>query len=396
MSSERNALENVRVLGVISGLELFGHERGNIEAYEALRELGASVFLGVDRRPDNHVRQELWRRGFDTFDLPLGPQWSKQWIRKEPSLAIRQVVSVFKCSHRFAEAARAFKATHIQMGSYLAYSYVSRALKRLSQPMIYRVGDAPPVDSRFNYRVWWKRTMARTTAVVANSKFIADAAVTAGFDPERVRVIYNHPPTRKEGDGISLRPLGEGEAAQMALLYVGSIAEHKGLVPLVDALALLRDKGVKVRLHLAGESRWDSEFRSRLMKRIRDRMLEDWVVWHGFIEDPTPLYAMADLHVAPALWQEPSGNIVVEAKRAGRASVVFASGGLLEHIRHRVDGYICEEKTAASLASALQWMLEDRARLEKMGREARLDYETRFGWERFKKEWADVYASLPG
>lgn len=388
---EEHLLKGSRVLGVISGLELFGHERGNIEAYEALRVSGASVFVGVSDRADNHVKMELKQRGFKTFDLPLGPQWSKQWLRKEPSLAIRQVAGVVRCSRRFVDAARSFGATHIQLGSILAYSYVSLSLKQLPLPLIYRMGDTPPVGSQFNYRFWWKPAMARVTKVVANSRFTADAAIVAGVSPEKVHVIYNHPPGRWEGEATPPGCLKTFQSEPMSLLYVGSIAEHKGLVPLVNSLALLRGRGLQIRLHLAGESRWDSGFRTCLESIVRKLALQDSVVWHGFVNDPGPLYKMADLHVAPSIWEEPSGNIVVEAKRAGRPSVVFPSGGLPEHIRHLVDGYICKERTAAALASAILWMLDDKERLASMGWAARNDYETRFGWTRFKEEWANVY-----
>ena len=50
-------LSNVRVLATINGVELFGHERGNIEVFKALRESGAEVVVGVSSRTHDGVNQ---------------------------------------------------------------------------------------------------------------------------------------------------------------------------------------------------------------------------------------------------------------------------------------------------------------------------------------------------
>ncbi len=55
------ALVGVRVLAALNGLELFGHERGNIEVFKTLRDLGAEVTVGVDVKSNNHVDVELRR-----------------------------------------------------------------------------------------------------------------------------------------------------------------------------------------------------------------------------------------------------------------------------------------------------------------------------------------------
>ena len=81
-------LTGVRVLGAINGIELFGHERGNIEVFRTLNALGAEVRVGVHPIEDNHVRDELERSGIGTFPIPFGPQWSIQWVKRHPTLVI--------------------------------------------------------------------------------------------------------------------------------------------------------------------------------------------------------------------------------------------------------------------------------------------------------------------
>jgi glycosyltransferase involved in cell wall biosynthesis len=131
------------------------------------------------------------------------------------------------------------------------------------------------------------------------------------------------------------------------------------------------------------------------MKQLHSQVailgLQDRICFLGFVNNTRLLFDLADIHVCPSIWDEPSPNVVFEAKEAGVASVVFSVGGIPELITHKVDGYICGNKTSESLVEALEWMLSDHNRLLAMGEAARNDYEARFGRERFLQQWADIF-----
>lgn len=388
-------LRDVRVLAALNGLELFGHERGNIEVFKALRESGAKVRVLVNARDNGgQVAQELASLGFEIGRLPFGPQWSLQWLRKEgPRFAAGQLKRVFQANRAFHRQIQAFEPTHVHLGSPLAYSFLSLALMRTDRPLIWRMGDCPPIDSRFNLPIW-RLAMRRTSHAVANSYFVKDSAVSAGVPPGKVSVIYNFAPGHgeKAAQTETSPDLGGGETA---LIYAGAIASHKGLLPLVEAFGqALRDRP-SLRLWIMGGSIYEGDFRQRLKQRIRELNIESRVLWTGHLRNPAPWYAAASLHLAPSLWEEPAANVVLEAKREGTPSIVFPSGGLPELVRHKVNGYICQEKTAAGLAAAIRWMLADRDRLATMGIAAKTDSESRFGRERFIHQWADVYRKSP-
>ena len=133
-----------------------------------------------------------------------------------------------------------------------------------------------------------------------------------------------------------------------------------------------------------------------MSRLIDDAGIGGCVIMHGQQANPTPYYRNAAIHVAPSMWEEPSANVVVEAKREGVPSVVFRSGGLPELVRSGVDGVICEEKTAEALAAGIASLLENEERRRAAGRAAREDFEARFGPERFARQWAEVFLRQPG
>lgn len=388
MTNPDKTLTGIRILAALNGLELFGHERGNIEAFKAFRDQGAEVLVGVNAKPDNQVKAELHRLGFDTFDLPFGPQWSLQWVKKDPSIALTNVLAVLRCSRIFRRAIRTFRPSHVHLGSPLAYSYVSLALGLSKVPLVYRMGDCPPTDSPFNLRIW-QMAMRRAARVVSISEYVRESALCAGA--KNVSVIHNLAPARAGASGDDQNSLHEDRHTN--LVYVGAVSEHKGLIPLAEAFSRLAQDYPALRLDILGGSRYDTPFRSQLTQLLRSRGVEDKVRLHGHIDDPSSFYRRAAIHVAPSICEEALGNVVLEAKREATPSVVFPSGGLPEMVRHQMDGYICQEKSVGALEEGLRWMLADADRLGRMGAAAHEDSETRFGRERFSRKWANVYHS---
>ncbi len=389
----QKSLAHVRLLGAINGLELFGHARANIEVFKALRELGAEILVGIDVRAiDGDLGQCFRLNGIDTFGMPFGPQWSLMWLKRHPRLLFENPFRLLWGSWEFALKIREFKPSHIYLGSPLAYSFLALALLVVRTPLIYRMGDCPPVDSPFNL-VIWKAMARRATQIVANADFVVRGIRAAYTKRKPIHLIRNFAPTARENDDFG-SDIGYSIAVEKGIstiLYVGAVSEHKGLLVLVEAFALLLRQWPELRLYILGQSIYDEEFRARLKARIAALEVEGNVSFAGQVGNPAAWYRAAQLHVAPSLWEEPSANVVVEAKSEGIPSVVFPSGGLVELVRHKVDGYICQDKSADSLATAIEWMLSDEARLREMGEAARRDSQIRFGRERFLDQWANVF-----
>lgn len=388
--AQHQSLQGVRVLAAINGMELFGHERGNIEVFKALRDQGAEVRVGVNARENGGaVGAHLQDIGFETFLIPFGAQWSWQWLKLNGlGFALNQFKQTFASSRAFNEQIKLFRPTHIHLGSELSYSFLALALRRCKHPLIWRMGDAPPTDSRFNLPIW-KMGMRRATRVVANSRYVAGTAVSAGLNSDKISVINNLAP-----EFVGSRDTGQVPKlleGQRAAIYVGSVSEHKGVALLVEAFAEFAAEEPMLQLWILGGSVYDSEFRQQLVKRVQELGVHDRVAFVGHVQEPGPWYAAASVHLAPSIWEEPFANVVLEAKRAGTPSIIFPSGGLPEMVRHQVDGYICDEKTKESLAAAMRWMLADQDRLTAMGRAAAEDSEARFGRARFLAQWAEVY-----
>jgi glycosyltransferase involved in cell wall biosynthesis len=383
-------------VAALNSLELFGLERENIDVFKTLAAAGATIRVGVNARDDGGATGEAVRAvGFETFPLPFSNQWSKKWLRQYPLSVWEKFSAVAVCSWRFRRAIEELQATHAYLPSALIFSYVSLALWTSRIPLVYRMGDCPPIDSPFNLRVW-RLAARRSRTIVANSEFVRSSILAQGIPADRLSLIYSVAATVRERDAAP-RPAGCPDGCRRPrVVFVGQMAEHKGVRVLLQAVELLSARFPDLTLKIVGGSPYQQAFRQEMERLVAGTDLQSRVELVGQVADPSAYYEEADVHVAPSLWEEPLGTVVLEAKRLGTPSVIFRSGGLPEMVNHGVDGVICEEKTPASLAAGIAWLLEDHERCEAAGRAARQDYLLRFGPERFTEQWAAVFVNGQG
>jgi glycosyltransferase involved in cell wall biosynthesis len=227
---------------------------------------------------------------------------------------------------------------------------------------------------------------------VSNSAFTSGELLAHGVTRSKCRTILNAAPGR---DAAPV-PAGVRPDPQR-IIYVGQVIPPKGLHVLLEAVAELRRRGVTASLDVVGAmDTWEPAtfegYRARVRERTAAPDLAGHVRFLGHREDVPALLASAAVHCCPSLPEvrEGFGLVVVEAKEAGRPSVVFSTGALPELVTHRLDGWVCEQATAKALADGLQYFLADADACRAAGEMARRSA-VRFTRDRFVGEWLQVF-----
>jgi glycosyltransferase involved in cell wall biosynthesis len=390
MSNTTSTPKKIRILTALNGQELFGHERGNLEVFKAMREAGAEVCIGVTSRgAPGAVHAEVARLGFQTFPIPFGFQWSKAYFKKQPSLILQNIKHAWNSNRAFAKQIELFKPTHLHLGNFLAFSFLSRAVRRAKLPLIVRLGDGPPTESPV--QMWlWQKFINAAAVIVANSQYVwkASAAVSAKMARGPECVIHNQAPESSQNERTA-----NFDPSKQNIVYVGQLSKEKGVFMLVDALSILTTQFPNIHLHLVGGSIYTHEANQELIEQIGRLNLTGKITLHGWVDNARDFYRSALVHVAPSLWEEPFCNVILEAKREGTPSVSFASGGIPEMIQHLVDGYLCQDRTPAALAEGIASLLMmELSEKRTMCISAKERYHENFGSERFRREWLKAYA----
>jgi glycosyltransferase involved in cell wall biosynthesis len=113
----------------------------------------------------------------------------------------------------------------------------------------------------------------------------------------------------------------------------------------------------------------------------------------GSAEALSTAYSAADLFLIPSL-HEAFGQVAMEAMACGTPVVGFDTGGIPEMVRPGVTGLVAHRGDVADLAAKIQWMIDNPAERERMGREARLTVLRDFPGERQGVLYRELYESL--
>jgi len=175
------------------------------------------------------------------------------------------------------------------------------------------------------------------------------------------------------------------------ILFVGRLAEKKGVRYLLEALTLEPLKSTAAHVVIAG----DGQLREELTKQAGAPELAGRVTFIGsktHVELPV-IYASADVLCAPSITasdgdKESWGVVIIEAAASG-LPVVTTKRGKDETVLDGKTGFTVLQKDAAALSVALAKLLNSREMRKKMGAAA-AEYARQFGWETIAQVYRDI------
>lgn len=189
-------------------------------------------------------------------------------------------------------------------------------------------------------------------------------------------------------NGATLRRPQAGAVAQVEerfklddtpmLLFAGQLNWKKNLLRILEASTLLRDRGLRFQLVLAGQGPDEDAIRDK----VEELGLKEHCVMTGHIEEVKhldALYKKAALFVFPSLYDN-APMVVREAAVMGTASVLIRGSDAAEIVTDLDNGLLCED-TSENLAQVLEHALTQPQRLVALGQRAQ---------ETIPVPWSDI------
>ena len=224
-------------------------------------------------------------------------------------------------------------------------------------------------------------SVAHADRVIVVVEEMAERLVRMGIPADRIDVVSNTPPrARAETEPERRRrPVGQ----PLGLVYLGHLEVPRGLLEMVDAVALLRRDGFPVRATIVGKGRDAQLFKDR----AREQGLTDAdVSFLGYVDREAALRAVqeADIGVLPhhvnEQWNTSIPNKLFDYM-AVSLPVVSSNPGPFERItRETGAGEVFQAGDASSLAAAIR-RLSDADTREKYGAAGRRAILERYNWE---------------
>jgi glycosyltransferase involved in cell wall biosynthesis len=171
----------------------------------------------------------------------------------------------------------------------------------------------------------------------------------------------------------------------VCVLSSGRLVEKKGFDVLIDACALLRERGRDMRCVIGGSGPLEADLRAR----VRERGLEDRVELTGRAiaqEDLPAFMAQGDVYCLPCVWASDDDvdglpQMLVEAMACGLPAVSTRLVGIPDLVVHEETGLLVEPRRADQLADALERLIDDEPFARRLAAEGRRMVERRFDIE---------------
>ena len=358
------------------------------------REISALIASGIDvrivamrRPPQPPAESQLALAERTDYVLPPRPfrliASQLSWLLRRPATYLHALA--FLLSRRHEHGSRLRTVAHFLMGADVARRLRSRADSRLHAHFADRAAIVAYVAGRL-------LGTGYSLTAHANDIYLRPSMLPMKIGASRVTITctqYNVeylqgrlPPNaaakvRRIYHGLELDRYANLERVatdEPVVVSVGQLKEKKGLRHLVDAMALLRDRGIRASCRIIGEG----PLRDELAAQITARGLDGAVELLGALPHDAVLrhYAEATIFTLPCVVatdgdRDGIPNAILEAMAAGIPVISTPTSGIPEVVRDDDTGLLVPVADGTALADALERLVREpelRSRIGEAGR----------------------------
>lgn len=226
------------------------------------------------------------------------------------------------------------------------------AARRVGVPrIVYRRGIDVSVKNSWLNRHLYGQVL---TGLICNTEATKRSVLANNPDlipDERISVVGNGFDVA-EFDARPVVPLLTAADEETVIGCAARLVTQKGLSLLLDATALLLDRGHRVRVALAGSG----PLEATLKAQAHSLDIAAQVDFLGFVDDIKSFYAGIDILALPSLF-EGFGYVLVEAGRCEKPSVAFNASSNPEVVVDGVTGLLAEPGNTQDFADKLEQLL---------------------------------------
>ena len=177
-----------------------------------------------------------------------------------------------------------------------------------------------------------------------------------------------------------------------AIIFVGRLVRRKGVDTLLEALRLLRDRGVDAHLTVAG----DGPELTNLQRTTAEHNLSVRFVGKKTPAEIRELLRQAAVLCAPSTTaggevSEALGLVLLESQAMSVPVVATRNGGISETLEEGRTGFLVGQDSPSALASALARLLNNESLNRCFGKRARAFVCDRFDIDRCYRSLEDIY-----
>lgn len=169
------------------------------------------------------------------------------------------------------------------------------------------------------------------------------------------------------------------------VLFTGRLTEHKGVEYLIKAA-----RQIKAEIVIAGDGP-EKKYLEKLIFKYKLTNVHMVGYFSSRLDPINDFYLRADIYVAPSVWNEPLGLVILEAMSHKTPVVVSRKGGVSTIVKDGVNGFLIRPRSPALIAEKVNLLLNDDKLRWKMGDKAYKTVMEKFNWARIASKFYRLY-----
>ena len=340
---------------------------------------------------------KLINREFDCHYINLTTAKNLQDIGK---VGMRKLLDFFKLLKKIRHEVKVVKPQLVYVtpnacgGAFYKDFVVVLMLKRLGCQVVvhYHNKGVATRQEKWLDNVLYKRFFKGVKVILLSECLYED--VKKYVNRKDVLICANGIPCSSDLDSHSI-PSSTSQTLIPHILFLSNLLVSKGVVALLDALRILKDKGCSFVCDFVGGETVEMDavmFESKVVKRG----LEGMAIYHGrkYGKDKEFFFRSADMFVFPTFYHNECFPLVLlEAMEHGLPCISTTEGGIPGIVDEGKTGYLVPKHDAVALADKIEMFIRDTDLRHKMGLAGREKFEREFTLEVFEKRMVEILSN---
>lgn len=347
------------------------------------------AILAPDKRPIEGVKNYFLNLPFKVA-FTGHPEWRGCRLFRE--ISHKEIWLVYKALLNHAiEVVEEFKPNIIHVHHAYPFSWVARFIKSTYQiPYVISIhgSELPTAQKDKRYIALTIDALRKGRRIIPNSFYTKEWAIKVFGDEFRkqIRVIPGGVDINKFKK-VSSNELDKqlNLKSKKVVVFAGKLTVYKGVKYLIMAA-----KKIPAEIIILG----DGPEKNNLKKLAKDLKVNN-VHFLGHLNNNTQLliqfYSRADVFVAPSIWDEPLGLVILEAMACETPVVVTKKGGIPLAVKEGKNGFFIKPRNANDLAEKVNKIINNPDLKIKMGKKAREIAEQKFSWDNISSLFEKIY-----
>jgi glycosyltransferase involved in cell wall biosynthesis len=255
-------------------------------------------------------------------------------------------------------------------------------IKIFNVKMVYHL-HGKGIKEKAQSKLWklFYKFVFKNEAVICLSSYVVDD----------IRGVYDQTPyIVPNAIPVEVDTLKQKSNKSFTILFFSNLFISKGILVFLNCLSELNKRNIDFVVNIVGdEADVDSV---RLHKMITEYKLDGFVNYLGpkYDQEKWDQYLLSDVLIFPTL-NDIWGLVILEAMQAGLPVIASIDGAVPEMVEDGVTGYLVEKGNVNQIVEKIEYLFNNREKLEEMGELGREKYLKYFTLNRFESNMKAVF-----